>query len=164
MTQVRATVQYGQQTADLGAWLELAADGEGRLVGSGHPDEAGTLPEFLGVIVSDDGGRTWRVLSRLGQSDLHKIVLKHDRIYAIDAAIGALIVSRDGGRTFSEQFTPSGVLIADFEVDPAIRGGSSPRATPRCFARPTAARHGCASAGGRQAASPGRRPTRCTAR
>ena len=58
------------------------------------------------------------MLSRLGQSDLHKIVLKHDRMYAIDSPIGALIVSRDGGRTFSEQFTPSGVPIADFEVDP----------------------------------------------
>ena len=58
------------------------------------------------------------MLSRLNKSDLHKIVLKHDRIYAIDSPIGALIVSRDGGRTFSEQFTPSGVLITDFEVDP----------------------------------------------
>ncbi len=58
------------------------------------------------------------MLSRLNKSDLHKIVLKHDRIYAIDAPIGALIVSDDGGRTFSEQFTPTGVQITDFEVDP----------------------------------------------
>lgn len=88
-------------------------------MGSGHPDAAGTLPEFLGAMASDDGGRTWRVLSRLGEADLHKIVLKHNRMYAFDAVSGALLVSRNRGRTFSEQFTPNGVPIADFEVDPA---------------------------------------------
>ena len=118
VTEVRPTVNAEGRVADLGPWVELAAGADGRLVGSGHPAATGTVPELLGVIASEDGGRSWRVLSRLGKSDLHKIVLKHDRMYAIDSPIGALIVSRDGGRTFSEQFTPTGVLIADFEVDP----------------------------------------------
>ncbi|HEV2774465.1 MAG TPA: hypothetical protein VGV90_02640 [Solirubrobacteraceae bacterium] len=118
VTPVRATVRAGAKTALVGASLELAAEGGGRLFGSGHPDEAGTLPEFLGVMASTDGGRTWRVLARLGRADLHRIVLKHDRLYAFDAVIGALLVSRDAGRTFAEQFTPGGVPIVDFEVDP----------------------------------------------
>ena len=116
---VAATVRAGGRTARIGTFLQIAATGPGRLVGSGHPDVAGTLPEFLGVMASDDAGRTWRVLSRLGRADLHTIVLKHDRMYATDSVIGALLVSRDGGRTFSEQFTPSGAAIGDFEVDPA---------------------------------------------
>ena len=119
VTQVRATVRAGETTGAVGTSLELAALGGDRLVGSGHPDTAGALPEFLGAMASDDGGRTWRVLSRLGEADLHKIVLKHDRMYAFDAVSGALLVSRNRGRTFSEQFTPSGVPIADLEVDPA---------------------------------------------
>ena len=116
---VRGTVRAGTQSASVGTFLELAATGPGRLVGSGHPDRDGPLPSFLGVIGSADGGRTWRVISRLGKADLHKIVLKHDRMYAYDAVTGALLVSRDGGARFSEQFTPSGALINDFEVDPA---------------------------------------------
>jgi hypothetical protein len=119
VTQVRATVSAGKTTGAVGTSLELASLGGDRLVGSGHPDTAGALPEFLGVMASDDGGRTWRVLSRLGAADLHKIVLKHGRMYAFDAVSGALLVSRNRGRTFSEQFTPSGVPIADLEVDPA---------------------------------------------
>ena len=64
-----------------------------------------------------DGGRTWNVVSRLGDADLHKIVFKHDRLYAWDAVLSALIVSEDGGRSFAEHFTPRGLII-DFEVDP----------------------------------------------
>ncbi len=118
VTQVRGTVRAGARSAPVGAFLEVAVAGPGRLVGSGHPDRKGAIPEFLGVIESADGGRTWRVLSRLGRSDLHTIVFKHGRMYATDAVTGALLVSRDGGRTFSEQFTPNGVPIDGFEVDP----------------------------------------------
>ena len=56
-------------------------------------------------------------MSRLGEADLHKIVLRHDRLYAFDAVLGALLVSTDGGKTFTERFTPP-ELIIDFEVDP----------------------------------------------
>ena len=118
VTQIKASVRSGTATAAVGTSLELAAEAGGRLIGSGHPDETGTLPEYLGVMTSADGGQTWRVVSRVGEADLHKIVLKHDRIYAFDAVTGALLVSRNAGRTFSEQFTPSGVAIIDLEVDP----------------------------------------------
>ncbi|MDP1848028.1 MAG: hypothetical protein Q8K79_09575 [Solirubrobacteraceae bacterium] len=119
ITQVRGTVRSGATTANVGTSLELAVSGRGRLIGSGHPDQGGALPEFLGVMTSADGGRTWRVVSRLGEADLHRIVMKHDRMYGFDAVTGALLVSRDDAKTFSEQFTPSGVPIADLEVDPA---------------------------------------------
>ena len=121
--QVRSIVRADGKMANAGTSLELAVSGRGRLIGSGHPDNVGSLPEFLGVMASDDGGRSWRVLSRLGTADLHKIVVKHDRIYGHDAVAGALLVSRDGGRTFTEQYTPSGVPIMDFEVDPGDRQG-----------------------------------------
>lgn len=115
---VRGQITAGGKRASVGTFLELAVERPGRLIGSGHPDEEGALPAFLGFIRSDDGGRTWRVVSRLGDADLHKIVLKHGRIYAFDAVLSALLVSTDGGRTFTEQFTPRGLII-DFEVDPA---------------------------------------------
>lgn len=114
---VRGTATSGSKSAPVGTFLELKVVGPGRYVGSGHPDTKG-LPSYLGYMKSDDAGRTWRVLSRLGTADLHKIVLLHDRMYAFDAVLGALLTSTDGGRTFTEQFTPRGLII-DFEVDPA---------------------------------------------
>ena len=56
-------------------------------------------------------------MSRLGEADFHKIVLKHDRVYGFDAVLGAMLISDDGGRKFVERFTPPGLVI-DFEVDP----------------------------------------------
>ena len=65
---------------------------------SGHPDQR-TLPQYLGYLRSDDGGRNWRVVSRLGDADLHKIVFKHDRLYAWDAAQRSPSSARTRGET-----------------------------------------------------------------
>ena len=116
VTPVRGTARSGAKSAPVGTFLELKVVGPSRYVGSGHPDTKG-LPSYLGYMESDDAGRNWRVISRLGTADLHKIVLLHDRMYAFDAVLGALLISGDGGRTFEEQFTPRGLII-DFEVDP----------------------------------------------
>jgi len=116
---VRGSLTVRGKTSTIGTFLELKSEGGARLVASGHPDQR-TLPQFLGLMRSADGGKTWRSISRLGDADLHKIVLKHDRLYAWDAVLSALIVSDDGGRSFAEHFTPTGLII-DFEVDPADR-------------------------------------------
>jgi hypothetical protein len=114
---VRGVATSGSKSAPVGTFLELKVAGPGRYVGSGHPDTK-SLPSYLGYMESEDAGATWRVVSRLGTADLHKIVLLHDRMYAFDAVLGALLISGDGGRSFTEQFTPRGLII-DFEVDPA---------------------------------------------
>jgi len=115
---IRGNVSAGARRSTIGTFLEFVVAGPGRLIGSGHPDQQGALPAFLGFIRSDDAGRTWTVVSRLGDADLHKIVLAHDRMYAFDAVLSALLISTDGGRMFTENFTPRGLII-DFEVDPA---------------------------------------------
>jgi hypothetical protein len=117
VARVRGTVTAGKASSTVGTFLELLATGPGQLIGSGHPDRSGALPPFLGLISSDDGGRSWRSVSRLGEADFHKIVLKHDRFYGFDAVLGAMLISEDGGRKFIERFTPPGLVI-DFEVDP----------------------------------------------
>lgn len=116
---VNGTLAVRGDSSTIGTFLELKSEGGSRLVASGHPDQR-TLPQFLGLMRSSDGGRRWRSVSRLGDADLHKIVLKHDRLYAWDAVLSAMIVSDDGGRSFAEHFTPRGLII-DFEVDPEDR-------------------------------------------
>jgi hypothetical protein len=113
---VKGTIEARGRRATVGTFLELNLDDEGRLVGSGHPDQR-TLPQYLGYLRSEDGGKRWQVVSRLGNADLHKIVFKHGRLYAWDAVLGAMVISEDGGRSFVENFTPRGLVI-DFEVDP----------------------------------------------
>jgi photosystem II stability/assembly factor-like uncharacterized protein len=111
------TITDAGKSSTVGTFLEIKYESPGVLVGSGHPDER-TLPQYLGFIRSEDDGRTWTPVSRMGTADLHKIVQKHDRLYAWDAVLSALVVSEDGGRTFAEHFTPRGLII-DFDVDPA---------------------------------------------
>lgn len=118
VTPIKGTVKAGARTAPVGTFLAfLSVDGGERLIGSGHPDST-ALPNFLGFIESGDGGANWRVLARLGEADLHKLVVRHDRLYAFDAVLGAMLISKDDGKTFSEQFTPRGLVI-DFVVDPS---------------------------------------------
>jgi hypothetical protein len=117
VSRIRGTITAKGKTDTLGTFLLVKAAGGERLIGSGHPDHQNTLPQFLGFLESENRGRTWRVVSRFGGADLHKIVLAHDRMYAFDAVLSAIVISTDGGRSFSEHFTPRG-LIADFVVDP----------------------------------------------
>jgi hypothetical protein len=120
VTKVTGSIAYRGKKDTVGTFLVVKPMGQGRLIGSGHPDHKNTLPQFLGYIASSDGGRTWRALARMGDADLHKIVNAGRRMYAYDAVLSAILTSDDGGRSFTEHFTPRGLVI-DFVVDPADR-------------------------------------------
>ena len=117
---IRGTVKAKEGSSPVGTFLEIDAAGPGTLMGSGHPDDPRPLPPFLGFMRSDDGGRTWRIVSRLGEADLHQIHAIHDRLYAFDAVLGAILVSEDDGEEWVEHFTPR-QLVLDFVVDPEDR-------------------------------------------
>jgi len=115
---VLGVVTAKERSVSVGTFLEVVPLGARSLLGSGHPDRGGVLPQYLGVLRSDDSGRSWRVVSRLGEADLHRITQKHGRLYAFDAVLGAVLVSRDGGRTFHERVAPPEPMV-ELEVDPA---------------------------------------------
>lgn len=116
--EIEGEVEAEGKSSPVGTFLAFVATGPDTLLGSGHPDEpASGLPEFLGVMRSDDGGANWKVTSRLGLADLHVIRPVHGRIYAFDAVVGAILISEDGGRKFEERFTPKSLML-DFVVDP----------------------------------------------
>jgi photosystem II stability/assembly factor-like uncharacterized protein len=115
---IKGKVTDKGKSSPVGTFLAITAIGPGKLLGSGHPDLKGTgLPQFLGFLRSDDGGKSWRVISRLGLADLHVIRPLHGRLYAFDAVLGAMLVSKDGGHQWAERFTPQGLML-DFVVDP----------------------------------------------
>ena len=90
--------------------------GPRRYLGSGHPDLRDDLPSLLGLIRSDDAGRTWTPVSLLGEVDFHVLRARGNRIYGVDAQSGALLVSGDGGRRWQRR-TPPGPLL-DLAIDP----------------------------------------------
>jgi hypothetical protein len=117
-TPMPAKVTADGTTAAVGKTMAMTATDDGQLVGSGHPnDEGSPLPTELGILRSEDGGSTWTSVARLGDADIHMFVARHDRIYAWDAVLGAVLVSTDDGKTFKEGITPPGP-VADMAVDP----------------------------------------------
>ena len=117
VTQVKGNFEAQGEKDTVGTFLEIEVQGGGKMIGSGHPDTSKKLPQFLGWLQSDDNGKNWRVISRLGEADLHKMVTIHDRVYAWDAVLSAMLITSDGGKTFQEEFTPPGI-VTDFVVDP----------------------------------------------
>jgi photosystem II stability/assembly factor-like uncharacterized protein len=114
---IRGVATAKGRSVPVGSFLEVLPVGPETLLGSGHPDRGGVLPEFLGVMRSGDAGRTWSVIARLGEADLHRMVMKGARLYAFDAVLGAVLVSGDGGRTFEEHVAPPEPMV-ELEVDP----------------------------------------------
>jgi photosystem II stability/assembly factor-like uncharacterized protein len=89
---------------------------ENTFLGSGHPDAREDKPPHLGLIVSDDAGRSWRELGLSGQADLHVIRVGSRRTYAFDSLSGSLLVSDDSASSWRVG-KPPGPLV-DLALDP----------------------------------------------
>jgi photosystem II stability/assembly factor-like uncharacterized protein len=71
----------------------------------------------LGLIRSEDGGRTWTSVSELGTSDFHALELSGDRIVGALFGQSQVLVSDDDGRTWETRTAPQ--PLVSLEVDPA---------------------------------------------
>jgi hypothetical protein len=89
--------------------------GPNRFLGSGHPATA-DQPPLLGLIESDDAGKTWRPVSLLGEADFHVLRSVGQRIYGWDATNARLMFSRDTGKTWTQRDAPGSVV--DLAADP----------------------------------------------
>ena len=90
--------------------------GPDHFLGSGHPDLRDDLPPLLGLIESRDGGRSWESISLLGEADFHALRSTGSLIHGYDASGGRLMLSGDGGRTWTTRRPPG--PLADVVVDP----------------------------------------------
>ena len=97
--------------------LVLRFTGPRSLVASGHPTGGSALPENLGLIRSEDGGKSWTPLSLLGEADLHALDARGDHVAGQPADEARLLVSADGGRSFEERTPPAAPI--DVDLDPA---------------------------------------------
>jgi hypothetical protein len=88
----------------------------GALLGSGHPEGGGALPEDLGLIRSTDAGDRWEPVSQLGESDFHILQAAGDHVVAVRAEETDVLVSGDGGGSFETRTPPD--LPVDVAFDP----------------------------------------------
>ena len=95
--------------------------GPNRFLGSGHPDLRDKLPPFLGLIESDDGGRSWHALSLQGKVDFHVLEASAPRVYGygsdFDSREPRFLASVDRGRSW-RRLDPPEPLIA-LAISPA---------------------------------------------
>jgi hypothetical protein len=96
--------------------LVVRFDGPGELLGSGHPEGNGPLPENLGLIRSADGAKTWKSISQLGEADFHILQVSGDHVVGVHAEDPDVQVSTDGGRTFERRSPPAPPV--DVVMDP----------------------------------------------
>jgi hypothetical protein len=90
--------------------------GPDELLGSGHPAAGEALPPALGLIRSEDAGKTWSSVSELGTADFHAIEPAGDEIVAALFQQAQVLVSDDDGRTWSTRAAP--LPLVALEVDP----------------------------------------------
>ncbi|HEX2414823.1 MAG TPA: hypothetical protein VHJ37_06390 [Thermoleophilaceae bacterium] len=104
-------------TNEVSKGLSFRFTGPGQAVGGGHPGRATSRWPVLGLVETEDGGRTWRSVSRLGASDFHSIAASGSLLAAVEGGNATVFVSRDGGRNFETRTTP--LALNDLEIDPA---------------------------------------------
>ena len=90
--------------------------GADRFIGSGHPAPSEGGPPNLGLIESSDGGRSWQSVSLAGETDFHVLRFLHGRVYGFNGLTGKLMVSEDGGKSWSERTPPPEII--DLVPDP----------------------------------------------
>lgn len=112
--------------------MGFTVTGPDRFLGSGHPDLSEGLPPFLGLISSDDAGRTWRSVSLKGDRDFHVLESSGRRVYGWGSDFRtrreSLLTSGDGGRTWRRRRPPGSVQsLAIDPSDPARLVISTPK-------------------------------------
>jgi BNR/Asp-box repeat len=103
--------------SDVSKGLAFRFTGPGEALGSGHPGRERAPWAVLGLVSTDDAGRTWRSVSRLGAADYHAIAVSGGRLVAAPGGEPSVHVSSDGGRTFVPRAAP--LPFQDLELDPA---------------------------------------------
>ena len=111
--------------------LVVAFDGPDTLLASGHPAaEETALPSVLGLIRSEDAGRTWAPISEQGTADFHALRRSGDLLAGALYGQSQVLASRDGGRTWEDRAAPR--VLVDLAVDPGGPAAGSPRRRTAC--------------------------------
>ena len=114
---VTGTLIVPGATGRISEQLVVRFTGPDELLASGHPgDEAGELPAVLGLLRSDDAGRSWTAVSELGSADFHAIERSGGRVIGALFGESQVLVSYDEGATWQGRAAPA--VLVDLAVHP----------------------------------------------
>jgi hypothetical protein len=85
-----------------------------RWLASGHPGPGMSAPADLGLLLSDDQGRTWDTASLSGQVDFHRLTSSGEVVLGINSGDGLLWRSSDEGASWDTL----DVSLYDVALDP----------------------------------------------
>ena len=113
---------------DVSEALVVRFVGPDTLLGSGHPAAGSSLPQALGLIRSEDAGKTWSSVSELGRSDFHAIEPAGDDIVGALFQQPQVLVSGDEGKTWETRAAPLPLVAIEVSPeDPQLWIGSTDR-------------------------------------
>lgn len=118
----RRAQRFGDSRQDI---MGFSVVGPGHFIGSGHPAPDQDLPANLGLIRSQDGGRSWDSVSLSAEADFHALESSGERIYGFDGTHGRLMVSDDGGASWAQRSPPAamfGLAIDPRDPDHVVAG------------------------------------------
>jgi photosystem II stability/assembly factor-like uncharacterized protein len=87
----------------------------GRMVASGHPGEGEENVNNLGFRMSMNGGMAWDNTSLMGKVDFHRLIASGNVVMGISSGDGALMRSKDAGKTWATLTNPG---LYDLAMDP----------------------------------------------
>jgi photosystem II stability/assembly factor-like uncharacterized protein len=114
---VTGTLTTKDGEGEISEQLVVRFVGPDQLLGSGHPAAGSSLPPALGLMRSDDAGKTWTSVSELGTSDFHAIEPAGDRLVGGLFGQAQVLVSDDDGRSWETRAAPR--PLVDLEVNPS---------------------------------------------
>ncbi len=97
--------------------LVVRFTGPDQALASGHPSAGEALPPQLGLIRTEDAGKTWSPVSELGTADFPAIEPSGDTLVAALFQQAQVLVSEDDGRTWETRAAP--MPLVSLEVDPS---------------------------------------------
>jgi photosystem II stability/assembly factor-like uncharacterized protein len=110
----RLTTPDGE--GEISEQLVVRFTGPDEMLGSGHPPSDSLLPPALGLIRSEDAGKTWSSVSELGTVDFHAIEPAGDRLIGGLFGQAQVLVSGDDGKTWETRAAPR--PLVDLEISP----------------------------------------------
>lgn len=114
---VAGTLVVPGATGRISEQLVVRFTGPDVLLASGHPgDPRAGLPPVLGLLRSQDAGRSWTAVSELGTADFHAIERSGGRVIGALFGESQVLVSHDEGANWQGRTAPA--VLTDLAVHP----------------------------------------------
>lgn len=91
----------------------------GKIFASGHPMAGSKLPTPVGLVSSNDLGKSWKQISLGGKVDFHLLEGANSELYGADSQSGNLMYSADSGKKWKSLGTNA---YSEIAVSPEMKG------------------------------------------